>query len=87
MLKYVHALLGLEFPSILKVYLEHVCVTGITFHYVGYETQGLCKAKKAVYISTAGGFVGAHHLGQGYIRPCSKPCSAFRNSIPSAVKG
>ena len=45
----------LSFPSILKVYLEHVCVTGITFHYVGYETQGLCKAKKAVYISTAGG--------------------------------
>ena len=58
----------LSFPSILKVYLEHVCVTGITFHYVGYETQGLCKAKKAVYISTAGGFVGAHHLGEEYIQ-------------------
>ncbi len=57
-----------KFPSILKVYLEHVCVTGITFHYVGYETQGLCKAKKAVYISTAGGFVGAHHLGEEYIQ-------------------
>lgn len=58
----------LSFPSILKVYLEHVCVTGITFHYVGYETQGLCKAKKAVYISTAGGFVGAHHMGEEYVQ-------------------
>lgn len=58
----------LSFPSILKVYLEHVCVTGITFHYVDNETQGLCKAKKAVYVSTAGGFVGAHHMGEEYVQ-------------------
>lgn len=54
----------LSFPSILKVYLEHVCVTGITFCYEGDRAVGLCRAKKAVYISTAGGYVGEHHRGR-----------------------
>lgn len=43
-----------SFPSMLKVYLEHVCVNGITF---GYGSDGvpmaLCKAKKLIYITTA----------------------------------
>lgn len=33
----------LSFPSILKVYLERVCVTGITFHYVENREEGLCR--------------------------------------------
>lgn len=57
----------LSFPSILKVYLEQVCVTGVTFCYEGAQTVGLCRAKKAVYISTAGGYVGEHHLGEAYV--------------------
>lgn len=58
----------LSFPAILKLYLEHVCVSGITFHYVGAQAEGLCRAKKAVYVSTCGGFVGEHHLGEEYIK-------------------
>lgn len=77
----------LSFPSILKVYLEHVCVTGITFHYVGYETQGLCKAKKAVYISTAGGLLGALTWVRSTSRPCFGPCSASRSFTAIRCEG
>ena len=58
----------LSFPSILKVYLERVCVTGITFHYVENREEGLCRADRAVYISTAGGYVGERHLGEEYVK-------------------
>lgn len=47
-----------SFPSVLKVYFEHICVNGITF---GYTADGkplsLCHAEKLVYISTAGGYI------------------------------
>ena len=58
----------LSFPAILKVYLERICVSGITFRYVGPRAEGLCRAKRAVYISTAGGFIGQRHLGEDYVR-------------------
>lgn len=58
----------LSFPAILKLYLEHICITGITFQYVGAEARGLCKAMRAVYISTSGGFVGQRHLGEEYVK-------------------
>ena len=58
----------LSFPAILKVYLERICVSGITFRYVGPREEGLCRAKRAVYISTAGGFIGQRHLGEDYVR-------------------
>ena len=46
----------LSFPAILKIYLENIYVTGITSRY-GEEgiPQGLCKAKKLYYVTTAGG--------------------------------
>lgn len=46
----------LSFPAILKIYLERITVTDITF---GYDEQGknigLCKAKKLLFITTRGG--------------------------------
>ena len=59
----------LSFPSLLKVYLERVCVTGITFGYTAEGIpQGYCRAKRLLYFSTVGGFVGEHHLGFEYTR-------------------
>ena len=58
----------LSFPAVLKVYLERICVTGVTFRYAGAAAEGLCRAKRAVYISTAGGLVGQRHLGEEYVR-------------------
>ena len=58
----------LSFPSILKVYLEHVAVTGITFGYEGADCVGYCRAKKIIYLSTCGGFVNGPHLGAEYVK-------------------
>lgn len=58
----------LSFPSVLKVYLEHVCVTGITFGYEGADCVGYCKANKLIYLSTCGGFVQGIHLGAEYVQ-------------------
>ena len=59
----------LSFPSILKVYLEHVSVCDITFGYASDGSSvGYCKAKRLLYFSSCGGFVGAEHLGFAYVK-------------------
>lgn len=46
----------LSFPAVLKIYLERVTVTGITFGYdEGGASVGLCRAKKLLLITTRGG--------------------------------
>lgn len=45
----------LGFPALLKIYLETVTVSGITFCYEESRPRGLCKARKLYYITTAGG--------------------------------
>ena len=45
----------LSFPAKLKIYLEQITVSGITFRYVEGRPTGLCKAKKLTYITTSGG--------------------------------
>lgn len=48
----------LSFPSALKVYIEHISVCDITFHYTEEGMyEGLSKAKKLTLISSCGGFV------------------------------
>ena len=58
----------LSFPSVLKVYLEQICVTGITFGYEGADCVGYCNAKKLIYLSTCGGFLQGPHLGAEYVK-------------------
>lgn len=57
-----------SFPALLKIYLENVSVSEITFTYRGPEPTGLCKAKRIRYLSTCGGFTGGNHEGVNYIR-------------------
>lgn len=46
----------LSFPAILKTYIENIYVTGIVSKYgANGEPQGLCKADKLYYVTTAGG--------------------------------
>lgn len=63
----------LSFPSILKTYIENINVSGITFT---YSEQGfpvsLCKAKKLIYITTAGGPIISDEFGFGYIKSLAK---------------
>ena len=46
----------LAFPAKMRAYLEEITVTGITFRY-GADgiPQGLCNAKRLIYVTTAGG--------------------------------
>lgn len=59
----------LSFPSILKQYFEQINVVGITFRYTPEGIpQGLCKAKKLTYITTAGGDFFPEEFGFGYVK-------------------
>lgn len=59
----------LLFPAVLRTYLETVCVSGLTFRYTQEgRPLGLCKAKKAYYVTTAGGFIGENNFGFMYVK-------------------
>jgi FMN-dependent NADH-azoreductase len=59
----------LQFPALLKVYLENVCVCGITFKYSEEGIPvGLCKAKELIYITTVGGYIGQYNFGFEYLK-------------------
>ena len=47
----------LSFPAMLKSYFEAVMVLGITFCYDGGMPKGLCRAKRLIYVTTAGGMI------------------------------
>lgn len=60
----------LSFPSLLKIYFEHITVFGLTFAYgeTGAPVK-LCKATTLRYFSTLGGYVKDQgHQGVDYIR-------------------
>ena len=61
----------LSFPAILKIYMEQITVSGITFDYVDGIPKGLCKAKKLTYVTTSGGEIFAD-FGYEYIKALAK---------------
>ena len=65
----------LAFPSVLKCYVETLCVNGLTFF---YNEQGipesLCRAKKLIYVTTAGGPIPEENFGYDYIKAV---CTGF----------
>ncbi len=59
----------LSFPAILKLYIEHINIVGITFAYhADGRPYGLCKARKLYYVTTAGGPIVNDAYGYGYIQ-------------------
>ena len=63
----------LSFPAQLKNYIEAINVIGLTFAYTdeGFPV-GLCKAKRLIYITTAGGYIVDDAYGYGYIKELAK---------------
>ena len=58
-----------SFPAVLKQYIEHINVVGITFEYSPEGIpQGLCRASRIWYVSTAGGDWAPSTYGFGYIK-------------------
>ncbi len=63
----------LSFPSMLKVYLEHVSVSGVTFGYTREgKSEGYCRAGRLIYLSTCGGYIHGAHLGAAYVDSLAK---------------
>lgn len=62
----------LMFPAKVRAYLEEITVSGITFRY-GEDgiPQGLCRAKRLVYVTTAGGPI-MHNFGFEYVQALAK---------------
>ena len=58
----------LMFPAVLKLYLENITVSGITFCYSPEgRPQGLCRARELHYVTTSGGPIGQNDLGFAYV--------------------
>ena len=57
----------LSFPAALKVYMEHVSVCDIAFHYTeDARCEGICKAGRLTHIASCGGFVEGANFGYEY---------------------
>lgn len=72
----------MSFPAVVRTYFEAVTVCGLTFRYTEEGVpEGLCKAKRLHYVTTAGGEIGAYNLGFEYI---SALCDVFYK-IPEVI--
>ena len=62
-----------SFPAFLKIYIESLCVGGLTFL---YGSDGVpisyCRAKKLIYFTTSGGYIGGTDFGFEYIKTVTK---------------
>lgn len=56
----------LSFPALLKVYIENLCVQGITFDCDEKNgTYGVCKAKRMLFLTTRGGALEGSSMDNG----------------------
>ena len=70
----------LSFPAALKQYFEQINVLGITFRYTPDGIpQGLCRAKRLTYITTAGGNFFPEEYGFGYVKALAQNFYGIRN--------
>lgn len=67
------------FPALLKIYLEAVTVSGITFCYEEGRPRGLCNARKLYYITTAGGPI-LSDFGYSYVRSLAENLYGIREA-------
>ena len=61
------------FPAALRLYLEHICVAGITFSY-GEEGAMIktCRADRMTYVTTCGGFLSKPSAVECLVREMGK---------------
>lgn len=58
----------LSFPAALRVYIEHISVNGLCYHYEADGCHGDCRASRLLYITTGGDFEKPDSLGVLYWR-------------------
>ena len=70
----------LSFPAVLKTYLEQINVVGITFRYTAEGVpEGLCRADRLIYVTTAGGEFLPESYGFGYVKALAQNFYGIRN--------
>ena len=58
-----------SFPAILKIYIENINIVGLLFRYTPEgKIEGLCKAKRLIYVATSGGPMQGNAFGYQYIK-------------------
>ena len=63
----------LSFPASLKQYFEQINAVGVTFRYTSEGIpQGLCRAARLFYVTTAGGPIQSDAFGWGYVEALAK---------------
>ncbi len=68
----------LMFPSLLKVWIEHIWVRRLTFVYRNDQPVGLLRARDAVFLTTAGSHTDGHDWGSLYLEDVMKTLGARR---------
>ena len=78
----------LSFPAVLKCYLEAICVNGLTFRYneAGIP-EGLCRAKRLFYVTTAGGWIPENNFGYGYVKQLCNDFFGIRDTVLIKAEG
>ncbi len=78
----------LSFPAVLKCYIEAICVNGLTFRYseMGIP-EGLCKAKRMIYITTAGGYIPENNYGYDYVKQLCSDLFGIANTLYIKAEG
>ena len=78
----------LSFPAVLKCYIEAICVSGLTFRYTEAGIpEGLCRAKRLIYVTTAGGFIPERNFGYDYIRQLCMDYFGIPNTVYIKAEG
>jgi len=58
----------LSFPSVIKIYIENICVNNLTFKYVNDRPLGLSKFKNFYFLTTAGGPINENNSASIYLK-------------------
>ena len=70
----------LSFPAALKAYFEQINAVGVTFRYTEEGIpQGLCRARRLIYVTTAGGAFFPEDYGFGYVKALARNFYGIRD--------
>lgn len=77
----------LGFPALLKAYLEQIMALNVTFRYTDSGVpEGLCRAKKLYYVTTAGGTIFAD-FGYSYVKTLAEIFFGIKDTVCFSAEG
>ena len=74
--------------SVLKIYLENICINGMSFKYSEDGIPvGLCKAKRLIYVASAGGFIPKDNYAFNYVESLAKDFFGIKDTLFIKAEG